>query len=127
MTHTILHIISRDAWESARESAEIRAPSLDSQGFIHFSTAEQIVRVANRHYPGVRGLAVLVVETSLLTSPLRWEPPDMPGEAAAGSGELYPHLYGPLNVSAVRGVVDLPPMPDGTFVLPALLESYLKA
>lgn len=127
MAQYILHIIARDAWESARQSAEIRAPSLESQGFIHLSTAEQIVRVANKHYPGVHGLAILVVDAEMLTAPLRWEPPDMPGESPAPSDEMFPHLYGPLNVAAVRGVVDFPPMPDGTFILPALLESYLKA
>jgi uncharacterized protein (DUF952 family) len=126
MAQYILHIIARDAWESARESAELHAPSLETQGFLHFSTPEQVVRVANSIFPGVRGLAILVVEVAALIAPLRWEPPDMPGEAAPPTGEVFPHLYGPLNVSAVRGVVDFPPMSDGTFVVPALLESYLK-
>ncbi len=127
MSQTILHIISRDAWESARQSAEIRAPSLDSQGFIHFSTAEQIVRVADKHYRGVGGLVALIVDVDKLTAPLRWEPPDMPGENIPPTGELFPHLYGPLNIDAVRAAVDFPPNPDGTFTLPSALEPYLKA
>lgn len=127
MSQTILHIISRDAWESARQSAEIRAPSLDSQGFIHFSTAQQITRVADKHYHGVSGLVALIVEVSKLAAPLRWEPPDMPGEIIPPTAELFPHLYGPLNVDAVRAVVDLPPRADGTFALPPALEPDLKA
>jgi uncharacterized protein (DUF952 family) len=127
MSQTILHIISRDAWESARQSAEIRAPSLDSQGFIHFSTAEQVVRVADSIFPGVQDLMLLAVDVDKLTAPLRWEPPDMPGEEAPPTGELFPHLYGPLNADAIRGAVDFPPQPDGTFALPSELETYLKA
>jgi uncharacterized protein (DUF952 family) len=127
MSQTILHIISRDAWESARQSPEIRSPSLDSQGFIHFSTAHQVVRVADKHYPGVKGLVVLVVNTERLIAPLRWEPPDMPGEVIPPTAELFPHLYGPLNVDAVRQAIDFPPQPDGTFTLPPDLEQYLEA
>src|SRR5690606_10811986 len=127
MSQTILHIISRDAWESARQSAEIRAPSLDSQGFIHFSTAEQVTRVADNIFPGVQDLMLLVVDVDKLTAPLRWEPPDMPGEEAPPTGELFPHLYGPLNVDAVRAAAAFPSTPDGTFTLPPELEAYLKA
>lgn len=127
MSQTILHIISRDAWESARQSAEIRAPSLDSQGFIHFSTPQQVTRVADNIFPGVQDLILLVVDVDKLTAPLRWEPPDMPGEETPPTGELFPHLYGPLNADAIRGAVDFPPTPDGTFALPSALEPYLKA
>lgn len=127
MSQTILHIISRDAWESARQSAEIRAPSLDSQGFIHFSSPRQVTRVADNIFPGVQDLLLLVVDVDKLTAPLRWEPPDMPGEEAPPTGELFPHLYGPLNLDAVRAAVDFPSNPDGTFTLPPELEAYLKA
>lgn len=124
---TILHIIARDAWDVARKSETLTAPSLQSQGFIHFSTAEQVVRVANAHYPGISGLCVLVVDASKLDSPLRFEAPDMPGEVMPPTSELFPHLYGALNTDAVIHVVDFPCQPDGTFTLPPALESYLKA
>lgn len=125
MSQTILHIIARDAWESARQSADIRAPSLETQGFIHFSTAAQAARVATKHYRGVEGLSLLVVDVQKLNAPLKWEPPDMPGEGKPATGELFPHLYGPLNTDAVVDIVDFPPRSDGTFALPPILEKYL--
>lgn len=123
----IFHIISHDVWETARSSAEMRVPSLDSEGFIHFSTVNQVVKVANKHYHGVAGLGVLVVETEKLAAPLRYEPPYMPGEIAPPTDELFPHLYGPLNTSAVKEIVDFPVGADGTFTLSPQLEAFREA
>lgn len=123
---TILHIISRDAWEAARHSPELSVPSLHSEGFIHFSTAEQLVGVANKHYRGMNDALVLVVDAAKLPIPLRWEAPNMQGDTSAPAPGLFPHLYCPLNTDAVRDVIDLPCRADGTFQLPAALEKYLR-
>jgi uncharacterized protein (DUF952 family) len=124
MTRYILHIIAHSDWETARHAAELRAPSLETQGFIHFSTAAQVARVANSVFPGVTGLALLVVDTTELTAELRYEPPDMPGEQRPPTGELFPHLYGAMNTDAVRAVIDFPPDADGTFQAPAALDNW---
>ncbi|NWG16537.1 MAG: DUF952 domain-containing protein [Chloroflexi bacterium] len=119
----IVHIVSRHAWEAARAAGEYRADSLESQGFIHCSTPEQVTRVANAVYRGLADLALLVIETEKLAAPLKFEPPVHPasGQPETGSAELFPHLYGALNLDAVVWVVDFPPQPDGSFTLPDAL------
>ena len=91
----------------------ISLPSLDSEGFIHCSTPDQVVEVANYPYRGQRGLVLLVIGPESVVPSIRYE--------EAGNGKLYPHTYGPLNVNAVVGVKAFKPSADGTFQLPARL------
>jgi uncharacterized protein (DUF952 family) len=87
--------------------------SLRSEGFVHCSTLAQVIDTANRFYRGQKDLVVLYIEESRLTAELKYEAPAMShGEAA---GELFPHLYGELNVEAVERVVELPCEADGSF------------
>ena len=117
----ILHITTRTAWTEARERGEYTAPSLSIEGFIHCSTLSQILPVAENFYKGQKGLVLLVVDPTLLTSALQWEPPSerilRPGVAA---GEMFPHIYGPINLNAVVKVVNFESKPDGEFILPNL-------
>lgn len=108
---TIFHITTRDAWEQAQREGAYRAASLDDAGFIHFSTREQVVRVANAFYRGQRGLILLVIDTTQLHADLHYEPP----AEAPESAQRFPHLYGALNPDAVVQVVDFPPGDDGTW------------
>lgn len=122
---TILHIIPRYVWETAQQHDTYRGDTLDAEGFIHFSTADQVVRVANARFKGHTGLQLLVVDTDRLRAPLRYEPPYEANAAPAPSAisdELFPHLYGELNLDAVTGVVDFEPQPDGLFIVPAELR-----
>jgi uncharacterized protein (DUF952 family) len=105
----IFHIARRDEWESARPSGTYKADTLSSEGFIHCSERHQVVGVANRLYRNRSDLLLLCVDPTRLTSELRYEP---------GGGDTFPHIYGPLNVSAVTRVVDFPPRSDGSFDLP---------
>ena len=105
----IFHITSRDAWQRALRSGVYRAPSLDQQGFIHFSTAEQVVATANRHYHGQADLLLLEVDATRLAAELRYEP----SAEAPDSAERFPHLYGALNLDAVTRVIAFPPDADG--------------
>jgi uncharacterized protein (DUF952 family) len=115
MTELILHIAHRDDWLAAQERGEYRAESLSSEGFIHCSGPGQVVRVADRFYTGQQGLVLLIIDPTRLDAELRWEPgTDQPDE-------LFPHLYGPLNLGAIMRSVHFEPDPDGTFSLPALL------
>jgi uncharacterized protein (DUF952 family) len=116
----IFHIVDLAAWDEARSIGLYEPPSLHTEGFIHFSTADQVLRVADNFYRSQPGLGLLVVDTDRLTSPLKWEAPAHPVtvEMPPGEGELFPHLYGPLNVDAATRVLDFPAEPDGTFRLP---------
>ena len=116
MSEFILHATTRAAWSAAQAQGQYFADSLAGQGFIHCSRPEQILRVANSFYAGQSGLVLLVIDPQRLTSELRWEP----GTDLAT--ELFPHVYGPINLEAVLQAIDFEPGPDGKFHYPESLE-----
>ncbi|MBX6748082.1 MAG: DUF952 domain-containing protein [Micromonosporaceae bacterium] len=98
----IYKIASVDDWTTAKAAGEFRGSAVDlADGFIHFSTAEQVVETAARHFAGQRGLMLLAIDTEQLGEHLRWEP-------APNRGSLFPHLYASLPLSAVVAEVGLP-------------------
>jgi uncharacterized protein (DUF952 family) len=113
----IYHITLRSAWIEAQKRGEYRAASLETEGFVHCSTNSQILPVAGKIFKGQRSLLLLVIDPSLLTSELKWEPPS--GETPPGvpEGDLFPHVYGPINLDAVAKAVDLESTPDGSYDL----------
>lgn len=108
----IFHICLPAQWDAAK-SSEYRSPSFDTEGFIHCSTSDQVVEVANYLFRGQCGLVLLVIDPDRVASPIRYED--------AGNGKLYPHIYGPLDPSAVIAVEPFEPCIDGTFELPKRL------
>jgi uncharacterized protein (DUF952 family) len=120
----ILHILDHSAWQAAQASGQYRVESLETQGFIHFSTFAQMPRTAQKHYTGRADLSLLVIEAAKLGDALVYEPPIHPDGTRSTSTELFPHLYGALSLDAVRAVVPFPINPDGTFTLPAALAQY---
>jgi uncharacterized protein (DUF952 family) len=106
----ILHITNREHWEKAKLEGVYRSDTFDLYGFIHCSTSKQIVKVANDLFRAQKGLVLLYIVTSKLRSKVKYE--------FAGSEELYPHIYGPLNTDAVIEVVNFEPAKDGRFGLP---------
>jgi uncharacterized protein (DUF952 family) len=119
----IYHITWRAEWEQAQVTGEYRAESLATQRFIHASKREQVTKVANAVYLGQADLVLLCIETDKLKAELREEPPDTKIPAAHYDGELFPHIYGALNVDAVVRVVDFPAGEEGTFAIPATLDA----
>jgi uncharacterized protein (DUF952 family) len=106
----ILHITTRPEWEAALAEGEYRAATLATEGFIHASTHQQVLGVANARFRGQPHLVLLVIDPDRVQPELRWEESE-PGRPP------FPHVYGPLNVDAVVNVVSLPEGPDG-FDLP---------
>ena len=91
----IYHICRRDEWVAAEKTGSYAGSSQDiADGFIHFSTAGQVRASAARHRAGQAGLILLSVDPGSLCDALKWEP--------SRGGQLFPHLYGSLPVSAVR-------------------------
>lgn len=115
MTATLLHICSRDDWESARGSGAVTPPSLETEGFVHLSTPDQVHLPANRLFAGRTDL-LLHVDPARLTDPVRYEP-GVPGDPES---MRFPHLYGPLPVAAVVDVTTFEPGADGRFAAPAV-------
>jgi len=110
---TIYHLADRAAWTAAEASGLYRGTASDAaDGFMHFSTAGQVIESAAKHRKGVRNLVLLAVDAAVLGADLRWEP--------ARDGQLFPHLYAPLPVTLVRAVHDLPLGADGHHVFPSL-------
>ena len=117
----IYHITSRRAWREAQQRGDYQVESLETEGFIHCSTDKQVLPVAEKYYPGQRGLLVLMIDPSLLSPDLKWEPPSG-GSPPPGvpEGEPFPHIYGSINLDAIVKVFDLEANPDGKYSLPPL-------
>ncbi|WP_135478161.1 DUF952 domain-containing protein [Candidatus Chloroploca mongolica] len=89
----ILHLAHAAAWAEAQHVGFYAPRSLDSEGFIHFSTEAQLPGVVERFYQHQPEMILLVVAVDRLEAELRYE--------EAEPGEAFPHLYGPLNLDAV--------------------------
>ncbi len=116
----IYHITTRKAWHEARQQGDYRAESLESEGFIHCSTSIQVLPVAENFYKGQSDLLLLMIDPALLSSEVRWEPPSGAPPPGVPVGDLFPHIYGPINLQAVVKVYDLEASSDGTYTLPEL-------
>ena len=109
----ILHITTGAEWEAAQAQGAYRADSLATEGFIQCSTPEQVLGPANAFYHGQQGLILLLIDEARLAARLVYED-------THGAGTDFPHIYGPLNLDAVTGIVPFPSRPDGSFELPPL-------
>jgi uncharacterized protein (DUF952 family) len=108
----ICHITTRQEWQAAQQAGVYRAASLETGGFIHFSTPAQVNDVANRWFRGQEDLVILLVSVDHIVASLRYERP-----AGEETDDKYPHLYGPLKLDAVIDVREIACGPDGTFNL----------
>jgi uncharacterized protein (DUF952 family) len=113
MSSLVFKIVDRPSWEAVAASGTFGGSPVDARdGFIHFSSAAQVRETAARHFAGQPDLLLVAVDASALGDGLRWEP--------SRGGALFPHLYGPLPLSAVRWVQDLPLDAAGQHVFPEL-------
>ncbi|MFY8126832.1 MAG: DUF952 domain-containing protein [Chitinophagaceae bacterium] len=100
MENIIYHITTKQEWEKAIENSFYTAPSLEIEGFIHCSTKEQVAGVLERYYAGQNNLLKLVIDVHKLTNTLKYE-------LAPSVQELFPHVFGVINIDAVIEVVEL--------------------
>lgn len=104
METTLYHLAP---WDGFR-LCDYTPASLASEGFVHLSSAGQLLKTANRWFEGVEDLVVLVLDVARLGSPLRWE--DL-----YQRGEEFPHLYGALPGASVKAMVRLSRGDDGMY------------
>ncbi len=104
----IFHICRREDWEKAATEGVYRASSLETEGFIHCSTPKQLVSTANLLFRGEEGLVLLHIESQKVEAEIEYE-------NTTGGEDLFPHIYGSLNLDAVQKVVDFQPGLDGRF------------
>jgi uncharacterized protein (DUF952 family)/RimJ/RimL family protein N-acetyltransferase len=88
----ITHICPQAEWEAALVAGEYRSGSLAEAGFIHASRPDQVDNTGARYFKGLPDLLLLWIDPNAVRSEIRWEPAD---------GDVFPHIYGPLNLEAV--------------------------
>ncbi len=105
----ITKLITKRNWEIAKINGEINEVSLKEEGFIHCSSLEQALNVAQKHFVHEEDVLLLTIDPTLLKAETKYE--------SASNGQEYPHVYGVINVDAIVEVVTLP-KENGEFILP---------
>jgi uncharacterized protein (DUF952 family) len=107
----IYHITRLVDWDQALESGSYRADTLETQGFIHCSTKEQVIQTANSFYRGLSGLLLISINSAQVIPEIRFE-------NLEGGEKMFPHIYGPLSLTAVAATYQFEPLQDGSFIMP---------
>lgn len=108
----IYHMCRADEWAEAQSSGSYPGSSQDqADGFIHFSTKQQVWTSAAKHRCGQDNIVLLTVEAAKLGDSLKWE--------ASRGGALFPHLYSALPVDAVIEATPLELDTNGIHIFPA--------
>lgn len=111
---TIYKICESAHWREAQRAGLFRGAPVDVRdGFIHFSTKDQVRETAAKHFAGAANLTLVAVDADALDGALKWE--------VSRGGDLFPHLYGALPLSAVRWAKPLPLGRDREHVFPELI------
>ena len=112
----IFKIIDKDDWQKARQNGTYGGSKKDIEdGYIHFSEEDRVGETLRRHYPKKDNLLLLKVNAFKLEH-LLWE--------QASNGDMYPHLYSPLDIANVEEEFELPLNDDGNHILPEILKKY---
>ena len=102
----IYKILDQEAWEAAVAAGRFDGAAIDLEdGYIHFSTLAQAQETASKHFVGQAGLVVAAFDAEDLGEGLKWEP--------SRGGQLFPHLYGPLDPALAKGLTEAPLDADG--------------
>ena len=91
----IYHVTTKKNWETALHNGSYITPSLATEGFIHNSTMEQVAGVLLRYYAGQTDLVLLHINEKKLTAELKYE-------LAPSVNEMFPHIYGAINLEAIE-------------------------
>lgn len=103
----IYHVCTPEHWEAQLDAGVYDHPSRKTEGFIHCSTRAQLERTLDRHFAHVPQVVILHIVDRHVRSFLRWEPD--------ASGELFPHLYGPIELEHIHDLSLGERNPDGTW------------
>lgn len=107
----IYKIVDEAEWTAAVEVGWYAGAPIDLQdGYIHFSTAAQVAETAAKHFAGRDGLLLVEVDATVLGDALKWEP--------SRGGDLFPHLYDKLSLTAVTLTAPMPIGENGQHELP---------
>lgn len=105
----IYKICPQSLWQVAEQEGVFKGAAIDLiDGYIHFSSGEQVIQTARLHFAGQDDL--VLVEADPATLEITWE--------SSRGGQLFPHLYGVLPMTAVRRVMPLGLGADGMHIFP---------
>lgn len=113
---SILHITRLPQWRQAQLEGYYCGDTLATQGFIHCSTSAQIVKVANTFFSHQPELILLCIDPQRVQAEIKYEESE--------PGELFPHIYGSLNIDAVVMVIEFAPGTNGKFELPTQFAGF---
>ena len=112
----VFKIIEKEEWQNAKQTGTYNGSDNDKKdGYIHFSEEDQVPETLKKHYPNKENLILLKVNAFKLEH-LLWE--------QASNGDMYPHLYSPLDIKNVEDEFELSLNDDGTHKLPEILKKY---
>ena len=112
----IFKIIEKEEWQKAKQCGSYGGSNKDiKDGYIHFSEEDQVPETLKKHYQNQENLVLLKVNAFKLEN-LLWE--------QTSNGDMYPHLYSPLDINNVVGEFELSLNEDGIHELPEILKKY---
>ena len=112
----IFKIIDKEEWQKAKQAKTYNGSDKDKKdGYIHFSEEEQVSETLNKYYKNKENLILLKVNAFKIEH-LLWE--------QASNGDMYPHLYSPLNIKNVEDEFELVLDEEGMHVLPEIFKKY---
>ncbi|RYF93031.1 MAG: DUF952 domain-containing protein [Caulobacteraceae bacterium] len=107
----IYKLVSRAEWDAAKAAGAFLGAAVDlADGYIHFSTGAQAVETARKYFAGLDDILIVGFEAEALN--LKWEP--------SRGGDLFPHLYEPLDPALAIEERDAPLDGDGHLILGTL-------
>ncbi|XDD49861.1 DUF952 domain-containing protein [Leptospira sp. WS92.C1] len=116
----IYNLAPKKDYERSLKKGFYITDSLETEGFIHSSKRNQVEDTANRIFAGRNDLVLLVVDVGRLKSPLKYEASDSPKFSKEDGKNIFPHIYGPLDMEAILRVYEILPDEDGRFRFPFL-------
>ena len=111
MTHRVLFkILTQADWAKVEAGQDVQSPIDITDGFVHFSTAEQVQDTLDKWFQGVEDALLVAFIDHDFPNTLKWEP--------AREGELFPHVYGRVAPRHIRGVWKMEIGPSGAPLAP---------
>ena len=105
----IYKVLRAAEWAEFDREGRSRGSAVDrTDGFVHFSTAQQLATTLSRHFAGETGLTLLALDADRAGAALRWEP--------SRGGALFPHLYRALDRGDILWARALEDGPEGAMI-----------
>ena len=103
--NALIHVTTRELWEAGAARGSYVPPGFESEGFIHCCTRSQLERVLADHFEAQDAVCLLVLDAAVIKAEVKYE--------RAANGDDYPHIYGPIEPSAVIETHDAPHRDEG--------------